>query len=189
MKASRPVRQAAALALLFLAAWSAWAFLGAPLTDSIAQDNDRILRSEALLVRYRQFEANLPELQRRIETLNATIEADPFLPPLAPAMASTQVQSMAERMVTASGASLRSSRTLPRTDEGGRGRYGVDFDLTATASSLSALLHTMENSRPALIVERLSVQVPENGATSLSADNQVILNVNVRVVAFTRNSH
>lgn len=188
MKASRSFRQAAALALLFVAAWSAWALLGAPLTDSIAQDKDRIIRSKALLARYRQFEANLPEIQRRLETLGATSDSDSFLPPLAPALASTQVQSMAERVVTASGASLRSSRTLPRTEEGGRGRYGVDLDLAATASSLLALLHTMENAQPALVVEHLSVQVPENGATSLSADNQIILTVNVRVFAFSRTS-
>lgn len=186
MKASRPVRQAGALALLFVAAWAAWALLGAPLLESIVQDQDRSARSRALLVRYKQFEANLPELHRRIEALKASSSADPFLPALAPSLASTQVQSVAEQMVTSSGAILRSSRTLPRTEEAGYGRYGLDLDLTATTAALSTLLHTVESARPALVVERLSVQVPENGATSLSADNQAALTVNLRLVAFAR---
>src|SRR5437016_3637957 len=98
------------------------------------------------------------------------------------------MQGAAQKMASAAGATLRSSRTLPQTVEEGFNSLGVELDLVAASSSLAGLLHAIETAEPMILVDRLAVQVPENGAGAKIADGQPQLNVNLRLVSYARSA-
>jgi hypothetical protein len=97
-----------------------------------------------------------------------------------------EMQSTVQRLAAAAGVTLRSSRTLPVASDEGFNRVGVELDITASTAALAALLHSVEAAEPALFVERLAMQVPENGMGGKSIDGQPLLAVNLRLNSYAQ---
>jgi len=161
--------------------------LAAPLLELIASDRESAARSRMLLARYSRLEAGVPALQHRLEAFRDSAIARAFLPDAA-GLRFAEMQGSAQKMASAAGATLRSSRTLPQTVEEGFTSLGVELDLIASTAGLVALLHAIETAEPMILVDRLAIQVPENGAGAKTADGQPQLNVSLRLISYARSA-
>jgi general secretion pathway protein M len=185
---SPPVSRLAALTLLVFVCWFAATLIAAPLLESIERDRESAARSRLLLARYNQLEADVPALQRQLASLRDSATAKAFLPDAASGLRVAEMQGALQKMASTAGATLRSSRTLPQTAEEGYYSVGVELELAATSPVLAGLLHSIETAEPIILVDRLAVQVPENGAGAKTADGQPQLNVSLRVVSYARSA-
>lgn len=186
MIASRPIRRAAALALLVAVAWAGGAWIVAPVLADILDTGAANQRAAALLGRSDRLAADIPALRRRLEAPGADPTGDEFLSPGSPAMLAAAMQEAAEKVVLASGAALDASHTLPAEVLDGFSRPGLEVDITANLETLRHLLVLLEAARPVIQVDRLAIQVPENGAISAGADAQPRYAVHMRLVSFAR---
>jgi hypothetical protein len=131
------IERFAALLLLAGAIVLVWVVAVGPALDGIAADRAAIDRSNRLLARYREAEAELPLLERQLSELqSAKPAAAAFLEGSSMAMLTARLQSDVQRIITASGLVLRSSRTLPPHEEQGISSVGMQFELGTTASGL-----------------------------------------------------
>jgi general secretion pathway protein M len=185
---SPPVSRLAALTLLVFVCWAAGTLIAAPLLESIERDRASAAHSRVLLARYSQLEANVPVLQRQLAALRDSASAKAFWPDAAPGLRVAEMQGALQKMVSGAGATLRSSRTLPQTVEEGFDSLAVELELAASPPVLAGLLHAIETAEPMLLVDRLAVQVPENGAGAKTADGQPQLNVSLRLVSYARSA-
>jgi hypothetical protein len=186
MTLTRPVGRLVALALLFALCWSLATMVVVPLVRQIVQERDEAASTWSLLARYRQLETTLPALQRQLDGLSAFASGKAFLQGKSPALLTAEMQSTAQRLASSAGVTLRSSRTLPLSSEEGFNRVGVDLDITASTAALTALLRSVEAAEPAIFVERLAVQVPENGIGAKSTDGQPLLTINLRLNSYAQ---
>jgi len=184
---SPPVSRLAALALLAFVCWGVGTLLAA-LLDSVERDRESAARSRMLLARYSQLEANVPALQRQLAAFRDSASAKAFVADAASGLRVAEMQGAAQKMASAAGAALRSSRTLPQTVEEGFNSLGIELELVASSSVLVRLLHAVETAEPMILVDRLAVQVPENGAGAKTADGQPQLNVSLRLVSYARSA-
>jgi hypothetical protein len=186
MTLTRPVGRLAALALLFALCWSLTTMVVVPLARQILEERDEAASTWSLLARYRQLEKALPALQRQLDGLNAVAGGKAFLQGKSSALMTAEMQSAAQKLASSAGATLRSSRTLPLSSEEGFDRVGVDLDIIASNAALAALLHSVETAEPAIFIERLAVQVPENGVGAKSSDGQALLTISLRLNSYAQ---
>jgi general secretion pathway protein M len=184
---SPPVSRLAALTLLAFVCWGAGTLLAA-LLESLARDRESAARSRMLLARYSQLEADVPALQRQLAALRDSASAKAFVADAASGLRVAEMQGAAQKMASAAGATLRSSRTLPHTVEEGFNSLGIELELVASSPVLVRLLHAVETAEPMILVDRLAVQVPENGAGGKTADGQPQLNVSLRLLSYARSA-
>jgi hypothetical protein len=177
----------AALTLLAFICWGVGTLLAA-LLESVERDRENAARSRMLLARYTQLEANVPALQRQLAAFRDSASAKAFVPDAASGLRVAEMQGAAQKIASAAGATLRSSRTLPQAVEEGFNSFGVELELVASSSVLARLLHAVETSEPMILVDRLAVQVPENGAGAKTADGQPQLNVSLRLISYARSA-
>jgi hypothetical protein len=173
-----------ALALLFAFCWITVNAVVVPSIQWIAHEREEATSAVSLLARYRQLEASLPALEEQLDRLKASNDSKAFLQGKPPALMTAEMQSIAQRLVSTAGVTLRSSRTLPVTSEEGFDRASVELDMTASIAALTMLLHSVEASEPVLLVDRLVVRVPESGAVTNAAEGQPLLSVNVRLNSY-----
>ena len=167
--------------------WVTGRFLVFPLLAQISEDRESINRSQQLLARYRQLEATLPGIQGQLAELRGRNANNKyFLTSSSPALVAAELQDAVQKLVSGSRATLRGSRTLSPTVEKGFDRFGVDFEITASNSILTALLRSIAMAEPVLLIERMLVQVPENGTTPATSDGQPSMAVTFRLVAYGR---
>lgn len=186
MRLAPPLSRLAALTSLGMLCWVVGTLMVAPLLELIDRDSERAAHATMLLARYRQLEAGLPALQRQVELLRTSAGAKAFLPDAVPGLRAAEMQGAAQKAVSSAGATLRSSRTLPQALEEGFNSLGVELDLVASTTALAALLHAVETAEPIILVDRLAIRVPENGAGAKTEDGQPLLNVNLRLVSYAR---
>jgi hypothetical protein len=186
VRLSPSLSRLAALTLLVLLCWVVGTVMVEPLLELVARDRESAARSRMLLARYGQLEASVPALQRQLEAFRDSASAKAFLPDAASGLRVAEMQGATQKMASAAGVTLRSSRTLPQTVEEGFNALGVELDLVASTGALAGLLHAIETAEPMILVDRLAVQVPENGAGAKTADGQPQLNVSLRLVSYAR---
>jgi hypothetical protein len=186
MRLSPQLSRVAALTILLMLCWGVGTLVIAPLLDQIVHDREVIARARMTIARYRELEARLPALQRQIALLRTSPTAKSYLADAPPGVQAAEMQATAQKLVSSAGATLRSSRTVPSTTENGFSRLEVELDLTASASALAGLLHAIETAEPAIVVDRVAVQVPESGAGAKAADGQPLLAVTLYLVSYAR---
>ena len=101
-----------------------------------------------------------------------------------PELLSAELQRSVEGYASAAGATVASSRTAGTQTEHGLDRIGLDFELQATLPELQALLARIEQTRPRIFVDRLTVQVAENGGTAKGVDGQSELGMSLHVAIY-----
>jgi hypothetical protein len=167
--------------------WSAAMFVVRPLLTQINEDREAIVRSRQLLARYRQVEADLTNTQARLAELRGKARNDKyFFISSSAALTAAEMQTVVQRLVSGSGASLRSSRTVAAATEKGFERLAVDLELTASNSVLMVLSRAIALAEPLLLVDRMLMQVPENGIATAGADGQPTVAVTLRLVSYGR---
>lgn len=171
--------------LLANVCWVIGRFVVLPLLIQIGDDREAIARSQQLLARYRQLEASLPDTQAQLAELRGRVGTNKyFLVSSSPAQMAAEMQGSVQRLVSGAGATLRSSRTIAPSVEKGFDRFGVDLEMTAANSTLANVLRAIALAEPVILVERMLVQVPENGTTSTTSEGQPSLAITLRLVSY-----
>lgn len=167
--------------------WALVAFVALPLRSQIRTDREAISESRELLARYRRLEKEMPLLQSQLDEIAGDAEADRyFLATSTPALASAEMQNVLRGFVATSGVNLHSSKSLQPTTDAGFDRIGFDLDVTASAPQLAALLRVVAEAKPSVIVERMTAQVAESGASTAAADGQPSISVGLRLVSYVK---
>ena len=169
--------------------WATGLFLVAPLVNQIGEDREAISRFQKLLAGYRQLEANLASTQAQLVQFRERQQDDKyFLTSKSSALMAAELQDSVQKIVSGSGASLRSSRTVAPATEQGFDRLAVDLEFAASNSGLSTLLRGIALAEPSMLIDRILVQVPESGVTATAPDGQPSLTVTLRLVSYGRSS-
>lgn len=167
--------------------WGAGIFVIGPLLTLVRRDSEEIVRSRQLLARYRQIEAEFAGTQVRLTQLRGASTYDKHIFVAASsALSAAEMQNNVQKLVSSAGASLRSSKTVAPAAENGFDRLAVDLDLAASNSVLMTLLRAIALAEPALLVDRMTVQVPESGQPSTDSDGQPTVAISLRLVSYGR---
>lgn len=188
MKLSPFTTRLAAIAVLFLLPWLAWSLAASPLLEGLSRDRLAIAQSRLFLARYHDLAKAVPLLERQRDALRDAGALRLFQTEATPSMRAAAMQSAVQRFIASAGVLLHSSRTLAATNEGGHERTGLDLDLAATMSDLMHLLHAFAAAEPAILVDKLTIRVPENGAAALGSNGQIQVSVLMRLASFSRSS-
>jgi hypothetical protein len=98
-----------------------------------------------------------------------------------PELLSAQLQRMIETAAARDGASVTSSRTVTVQTENTLSRIGLDLDILSSLPALQSLLHDVQAARPAILIDRLTVQLPESGSITTGADGRDQFGVALRL--------
>jgi len=175
--------------LLANVCWMIGRLLVLPLLIQVGDDREAITRSQQLLARYRQLEASLPSTQAQLAELRGRAGSNRYLlTSSSSSQMAAEMQNAVQRLISDGGATLRSSRTVAPSVEKGFDRLGVDLEITASNASLATLLRAVALAEPVILVERMLVQVPENGTTPITSDGQPSLAITLRLVSYGRSA-
>lgn len=154
---SKPVRQVAAVGLLFLAIALVLGLTVLPFSNYLGELQVSIAEQRALLGRYQSFTANKDQLQRMATESEAALRAGPFLNGDTDAMRAASLQAHLTRIAQGQGVRLRSARTLPGTERDGLRFIGVQVELDTGLKQLQAIIVAFEAMRPHLFIQSLQI--------------------------------
>ncbi len=130
-----------------------------PWTSQIAELNERIATGENQLARYRRLLQTLPGLQAELEQVRSNDAFKAFyFSASTPALAGAQLQSQVQTIVTAAKGSLVSTQLLPEEKSENPPRVRVRTQIQGSTETLLDVLHQIEQARPFLFVEQLSIR-------------------------------
>lgn len=130
-----------------------------PWSNRIAQLDRQIATSEEQLIRYRRLVQTLPALKDELERVrnNETFKEFYFHAPT-PALAGAQLQTQVQGIVTAAKGRLVSTQPLPEESRQDPPTVRVRTQIQGTTEALLDVLHQLEQARPFLFVEQVSVR-------------------------------
>jgi general secretion pathway protein M len=167
--------------------WALTAFVAFPLVGQISRDKDAISTSRDLLARYQRLQTDMPAIQAELQQLKTKKESSRYFLSLAsPALAAAELQNTLRELVSKSGATMKSSKSVRTTVESGFQSIGIELELTASTPELVALLRAIARAEPVILIERLLAQVPESGTPALALDGQPAVSVSLRLVSYGR---
>jgi general secretion pathway protein M len=150
--------QLLALALLAVGLAVLWVGVASPLLDWYGERAERVAERQAVLAHMTQIVATLPTLQR--DAGKAGSDAPPVTAMLGgdtDAIAGAALQSVAQDMVAAAGATLVSSEALPGEQQGGFRRIGLRVAVRGDWPALTATLRAVDQSPLRLLVDNLEL--------------------------------
>lgn len=130
-----------------------------PWANKLANLDHRISTSEEQLFRYQRLVDTLPRLKEELERVrnNDTFKEFYFKAPT-PSLAGAQLQSQVQEIVTAAKGRLVSTQLLPEEQNQDPPRVRVRTQIQGTTEALLDMLLQIEQARPFLFVEQVSVR-------------------------------
>jgi general secretion pathway protein M len=140
-----------------------------PWLSRISELDDRIATSRDQWMRYQRLVSTRPALQAELEQArtNDAFEAFYFKAPTQ-ALAGAQLQARVQEIVTAASGRLISTQILPPETQETPPRIRVRTQIQGSTETLMEVLYRLEQTRPFLFVERLSVRSAARPAASSS---------------------
>lgn len=176
---SRVLQRLAAVALLLVVVFVGYAGLAVPSLQHYAALAQREQQTARLLERYQRVVARA-EAPRAATALPELPLKELYLPGGSPAQAVAALQDRVKSAAADAGARLGSVEVLaPRTADG-LTRQAVRARLSADTRSLQQVLHTLESSRPLLLLDNLYVRARD----TRSDTTRLRLDVRVDVIGF-----
>ena len=121
--------------------------------------NDDIASGMAQLGRYRHLIATLPGLRDELERVNSNQEFKAFyFDAPTPALAGAELQRKVQDIVTAAKGRLISTQLLPEEKEEQPARVRLRVQIQGATDTLLEVLYQLDEARPFLFVEQLSVR-------------------------------
>jgi len=107
---------------------------------------------------YERLVSRKEALANQVTALEAELaQAVGYLPRAEPAMAAAEVQANLGQMAERSGATVRSTQTLPAKAEDGFTAVGFQLSVTGSMRSVRDVLYEIEVGHPRLVIDRLSI--------------------------------
>ncbi|AFL74778.1 type II secretion system protein GspM [Thiocystis violascens] len=130
-----------------------------PWANQLASLDRRIETGEEQRVRYRRLVNTLPRLKEELASVrgNDAFKEFYFKAPT-PALAGAQLQSQVQEIVTAAKGRLISTQLLPAEKDQDPPSVRVRTQIQGTTETLLDVLHQLEQARPFLFVEQVSVR-------------------------------
>ena len=140
-----------------------------PWLSRISELDDRIATSRDQLMRYQRLVSTRPALQAELEQArtNDAFDAFYFKAPTQ-ALAGAQLQARVQDIVTAASGRLISTQILPPEGQETPSRIRVRTQIQGSTETLMEVLYRLEQTRPFLFVESLSVRSAARPAVSSS---------------------
>lgn len=149
----------AAAALAFLVLMVALVLIVPPLRDAYGRAEARLALHMQQLARIEGLATREAALARSIATLRGTgNSAELLLPAGSDGAAVSLLQDRLQVLLGQNNAELASVEALPASDLGGYRRVGLRLQFTTDVAGLRAILHGLEQARPMLVTESLSVR-------------------------------
>lgn len=145
-----------------------WFAVVTPVIAAFSEQADVLVRSEQAAQELRRRTVPLAQLQARRDELKALRAQEPgAMDAPSPAVAGATLQTLARRLVEASGGSLRSMQALPPEQEGDLQKIAVRIDASVPGNRLLDLLYQIETTTPYLLAESIELR----GAGAATARN------------------
>jgi hypothetical protein len=180
-----------AVTILLIAVAVVWALIVSPVLDEIAADRQRLSFAQARLSRYAQLAHALPSIRAKLAQIRSDgAPKEGFFQGDNQTLLSAELQQAVQKIVGAAGADIGSSQTVAVRHADNFFRLGLQLTLTTSADHLYRVLYELENASPVIIIDRLTVTVPENGISySNLPDGQPGLSVELDLAAYASPSH
>lgn len=138
-----------------------------PLASLVLAGHEEAAVLEARLEGYRRIVGRRAALEAELSGLEARPEdGGDYLHAATPALAGAALQARIADLVRRHGGRVTRQQALPESDEAGFRRIAAQVRLTADITGLRTLLHALEDGRPRLFADGLSVR-PQGGAGRL----------------------
>lgn len=181
------VRRACAVAILVAVALIAWHGVVGPVISTWDAYNDKINRTQALLIRYRELARAEPILQRQLNHLeHEKSGTDGFLTGGNANLVLAKLQSDVKGIIESHHGQVHSVQVLPVTDESGFKKLGVRFELNASLDDFIKVAYDLETKSPALFLDNIDIQSGE--ALAPNPAKAVPLTIRYDVYGYLRNS-
>lgn len=152
------LRRSAAIALLMLAVYLPVHLLVLPILGWLGDFEARRLELENRLAHHENQVAQMPGLQKRLETLQARVDpAALFWSADTADLAAAAIQVQVSQIAVAHQAQVVTLQTSPPVTEQGFEKLSVQLEFTTTLTSLQQLLFELEHHNPALFLRNLSI--------------------------------
>ncbi|EKE75970.1 type II secretion system protein GspM [Gallaecimonas xiamenensis] len=152
------VQRLLALLLLLLLLWLGYSLLLAPWLARWQQDGSELERLQNQIEHISRLAGEEDQLKAQLESLRQRNPADGlFLPETKAPLAAARLQRLLTKAVEAGSGQLVSTQTLTTTEQGGQPKVTLAVVLKGETGDLVALLHQLEQSRPLLFVDNLTV--------------------------------
>jgi general secretion pathway protein M len=159
-----------AWALLILAPVALGLTVAWPWLERISALSEDIDRARDQLVRYQRLVGTLPGLRAELEAVNNNQDFKAFyFDAQTPALAGATLQQKVQDIIKAAGSRLISTQILPATPSEQPPTVRVRIQLQGSTEQLLDVLYQLEQSRPFLFVDQVSVRSmvqPERSATN-----------------------
>lgn len=179
--------QALALLLLALLGVAAWQGVAAPLLSWYADGAEALAQREALAGRMERLAGELPALQRLGSA--ATASSGPgtagLLAGTSDAVAGAALQQMVQDMARRAGATLGSTEALPAEPAGRYRRIAIRVSTSAPWPALVALLRTIGEASPAMLVDDLQL----HASRAIGAEGEPPMDATLTVLGFLAADH
>ena len=169
-------------ALLIIAVVGPWARAMTELDDEIASRADQVLRYERLI-------ATLPGMRAELDQVLANQELKAFyFDAQTSALAGAQLQREVQDMVQTAGGRLISTQILPSAAAEQPQRVNIRAQLQGDVETLLEVLHRIEQARPFLFVDQISVRATQRrtvrrararGASASQQEGQLTVRLDV----------
>lgn len=161
MKQESPSRLACilVLSLLVILPLILVAGLAVSWTGTMARLSTEIADREDQLARFRRMVRTLPELRAELDRVRADESFKSFyFDAPTPALAGAELQRLAQEIVTAANGRLLSTQILPEVPDERPPRVRVRTQIQGTTETLLEILYALEQARPFLFVDQISVR-------------------------------
>jgi general secretion pathway protein M len=184
------VARLVAVAVLGILLLAAYQFLVQPLMQSYALADEKIVRSNELLERYRRLASARPVLAQQLAVLQQDSEVlSGYLKGPSDALAAAQLQDLAAEAIEAAGGEIRSTQILQATDvedEPSVRKTGLKLRFATTIDGLALTLYDLETVEPHLFVDQLVVVSERGRRINDAVDGASSLDVRLDVVGYVR---
>lgn len=161
MTQSAPNRQYCALGwtLLVLVPLLTLAAVAIPWLERVAALDESISEAEDQLLRYRRMVATLPTLRAELDKVNSNQDFKAFyFSAKTPALAGAELQRKVQDIVSGAQGRLISTQLLPEEKDEQPARVRLRTQIQGSTDTLLQVLYRIEESRPFLFVEQVSVR-------------------------------
>jgi hypothetical protein len=179
---SLPVRRILALSILTLLLAGLWLSIGLPLVMSVADPAAEIDALTEQLDHLAATQARRPGLEAAAQSLHGRMAADLSLwsGPSTTAIAAA-MQNLIRQATSASGGQMKSTSELGQASDGGQRTISVRFQIEGPIGTMLDTLEAIEQAKPRLFVDRITVSAPSWQAGS---DRQPMLIMDISIFGF-----